>query len=381
MIRISHDKNPTVANKKLRRQLQRASRGIRDYQPFRLGANAVYRVSDINRLIIEAAMQNLSPEAVSLLSGGISADDALLHLKDKATIERIEQMLSEQLDKRFLKLLRRKHPDFHKRIAIDFTPEYFYGDKECEYVTGYKPKDSTYYCFKFMTVSLLLPEGKFLLFAYPAYRGTDRIWLLNRAFESLKSLGIEPELVLMDREFYSVDVLVLCRELGVHYLIPAKHDKKFERYVKGMDKLPGMVRDYEITNEQNESVCTNLVVMESLDTEETKVFGFITNLPDSLYKDDVYVLAEIYRKRWRIENAHRVHDEFRVRTCCKEGNVRYFFFVVAVLLYNLWVWINLVLRDCSFGTGSLHITVYQMKVQLFDFFREPELLFPVGTAM
>lgn len=374
------DKKPFGLTADQQKKIRKLCKRLWQYPLFQFRKNARYEVAEVLCLAIDAALENQSLEAISA-AGGMSADDALLHLKDKALIDNIEQMLFELLDSRFLRLLKRKFPNFRKWIAIDFTPESFYGDKNCPYVTGYEPKDGTYYCFKFMTVSLLLPEGKYLLFAYPAYRDTDRIWLLSRAYGFLERLGIKPELCLMDREFYAVDVLALCREKGTKYLIPAKRDSKFDRCVRQMERLPGIFRGYEITNEAGESEWTNLVVMESDRTEKKEVFGFITNLHEGIYRDDAYLLAEIYRKRWIIETAHRVHDNFRVKTCCKEGNVRYFFFVIAVLLYNLWIYINLVLCCRIPEKRRERITVYAMKRILRDGFLEKRFSMPVGIAI
>lgn len=376
----SKTKNPSAPNREQRKKIEKLCKKFKDYPLFQLRKNAKYKVAEVILLAIDAAMQNQSLEAISNLNGGITADDALLHLKSKALIETIEQMLFELLDKQLLKLLRRRYPSFKKWIAIDFTPEPFYGDENSQYVTGYEPKDGTYYCFKFMTVSLLMPQGKYFLFSYPVYRRTDRVWLLNRAFKFLEKLDMKPELCLMDKEFYAVDVLAFCREKKCEYIIPAKQDSKFDRYLKDLGELPGLVRDYEITNQERESEWTNLVVMESENTEKKKTFGFITNLHESIYKEDVYVLADIYRKRWMIETAHRVHDNFRIKTCCKEGNVRYFFFIIAVLLYNLWVWIKLMLNNSVCGKDGKGITVFMMKKMVEGFFHEHQLKISVGIA-
>lgn len=380
MLGVSQPKKPFGLTRDQKKKIKTICKRLKNYPLFQIRKNARYKVAEVILLAIDAAMQNQSLEAISSLNGGISADDALLHLKSKVLIETIEQMLFELLDKQFLKLLQRRFPLFKKWIAIDFTPEPFYGDENSPYVTGYEPKNGTYYCFKFMTVSLLMPEGKYLLFSYSVYRGTDKIWLLNRAFCFLDKLGIKPELCLMDREFYAVDVLAFCREKKCHYLIPAKHDSKFERYLKN-EKLPAIVRDYEITNTRHESEWTNLVVMESEDMEKKQIFGFITNLHENVYKEDVYLLVDIYKKRWRIETAHRVHDNFRIKTCCKEGIVRYFFFVIAMLLYNFWIYINLMLNDCGCGGYRIRITVFMMKRIIWDFFRESKYKFPVGVAI
>ena len=82
---------------------------------------------------------------------------------------------------------------------------------------------------------------------------------------------------------------------------------------------------------------TTLVLLE----EDGHVYGYLTNLPEKFYRDNAYVLSELYSKRWGIETAHRVEDNFRIYTTTKNGFVRYFFFIISVLLYNLWIWVNL----------------------------------------
>jgi len=191
MLGVSQPKKPFGLTRDQKKKIKTICKRLKNYPLFQIRKNARYKVAEVILLAIDAAMQNQSLEAISSLNGGISADDALLHLKSKVLIETIEQMLFELLDKQFLKLLQRRFPLFKKWIAIDFTPEPFYGDENSPYVTGYEPKNGTYYCFKFMTVSLLMPEGKYLLFSYSVYRGTDKIWPLNRAFCFLDKLGIK----------------------------------------------------------------------------------------------------------------------------------------------------------------------------------------------
>ena len=71
--------------------------------------------------------------------------------------------------------------------------------------------------------------------------------------------------------------------------------------------------------------------------------------------------------RWGIETAHRCEDKFRIPTTCKTAEVRYLFFVVSVLLYNLWVWINLFF---NFSTSDEHVTIAGFKELMRKTFEE-----------
>lgn len=369
--------NPFGSQEKM---LKKLSRELLNYQLFQLRANAVYSTAQIMKLFIDAAISHRSTENRSKLGNCPSADDALLHIRDKTTTDNIENMVKSFVSKRTVKLLRRRFPTLKITIALDFTPEAFYGDETCKYVTGYEPKDGTYYCFKFLDVSLVINGMRYFLFAYPAYSGDDKTWLVNRALEFLKDLGIKPDLLLLDREFYATNIFALLRETRIFYEMPAKQDSHFQEVLKRCEKLPAVVHGYEITNAQKESVWVDLIIIEDDEHEEKKIYGYVTNLPILIYRDDVLILRDQYKKRWGIETAHRIHDQFRIKTCCKEGNVRYFFFVIAMLLYNIWVHINLLMNDCKVGNFRIKITVDELKDELIDFFRNFVVL-PIGIAM
>lgn len=369
--------NPFGSQEKM---LKKLSRELLNYQLFQLRANAVYSTAQIMKLFVDAAISHRSVENRAKTGSYPSADDALLHIKDKTTTDSIEAMLRAFVSKRSVKLLRRRFPTLRITVALDFTPEAFYGDETCRYVTGYEPKDGTYYCFKFLDVSLVINGMRYFLFAYPAYRGDDRLWLINRALGFLKELGIKPDLLLLDREFYDTSIFALLREKRISYEMPAKQDSHFKEVLKRCEKLPAVVHGYEVSNAQRESEWLDLVIIEDDEHEEKRIYGYVTNLPISVYQEDVLILRDQYKKRWGIETAHRVHDQFRIKTCCKEGNVRYFFFIISMLLYNIWIHMNLLMNDCTVEHFEVKITVDELKDALIDFFRNFTVL-PIKIAM
>ena len=52
-----------------------------------------------------------------------------------------------------------------------------------------------------------------------------------------------------------------------------------------------------------------------------------------------------YRRRWGIENSYKTIKEFLARTTSKTYVVRLFYFVFAVLLYNCWLLVDVLVRD------------------------------------
>ena len=55
-------------------------------------------------------------------------------------------------------------------------------------------------------------------------------------------------------------------------------------------------------------------------------------------------LAAIHRERWDIENGYLEKREAKKKTHSPEMGVRYFLFFLSVLLYNMWMLLNLLRR-------------------------------------
>ena len=245
-------------------------------------------------------------------------------------------------------------------------------------VVGTKPKNGTSRAFKFMTVNIVTPKGRFFLWAYPMHNRKETLWLLNKALMKIEELGVQPYLLLLDKEFAFTDVLALIGE-KYSYIIPAKQDKKFKRYVKGK-KLPACCDDWRISNSCGEEISTQLVVLE----EEGHKHGYLTNLPRQFFADEPEILSELYGKRWGIETAHRGEDKYRISTTCKRAEVRYLFFVFSVLLYNLWVWLNLFFFFRSETAGITIAMLKDLGRQVFDDFflwlRQPQRWFSMQAV-
>jgi len=337
------DKIPTV--------LQQA-RKLAGYDLLKIGKNAVYGCFDIIQTAIEAAAAASSIEAKARTA---DADTVFYHL-NKLAVEDVEKMLKSHVAKE-VRLLKRRFGNRKFAVAIDFTDEMFYGDKETEGVVGTKHKNGSNYAFKYMTVNIVTAGCRFFLFACPVFGRGENWRYIEKALDSLEELGIKTHVLLLDKEFNESGTLGLLNERNYGYVIPADKDSKFERWKRAVERLPAIFRSWKIAD-----VETTLVMLD----EGEQVYGYLTNLPEGLYKDNAYVLSELYSKRWGIETAHRVEDRFRIFTTTKNGLVRYFFFAISVLLYNLWVWVNL-----NFGIQySASMSVEELKQLLTKGFED-----------
>lgn len=327
---------------------------IQTYALFEMGNNAEHTVQDLMELSIGAAICNTSIESQSLHEGIPSADTFYHHANNKFDKKEILKMCI-RYSTEVVKLIKNIFMRSNFTIAIDFTEDSYYGDKENPYVVGGQRKNSTNYSFRMLTAAITEANFRFVLFAYPVTKDDNNDALLvEEALRKVRKLGIVIEKVLLDREFYNSKIIFCCNVFDIDYIIPMKKDSRAERKIeelkKAEKKFPIIVQNYEI-----EDQLTNLLLMEDTnDKGEKIIYGFITNIEIEKFRNEPEIISECYRKRWDIENANKFQDAFNIHTNSTNGLVRYFFFVLTVLLHNFWVLVNLFGKTYEIGKVSLN---------------------------
>jgi IS4 transposase len=92
-------------------------------------------------------------------------------------------------------------------------------------------------------------------------------------------------------------------------------------------------------------------VVEAVDTKANRYF-IGTNMsgrPKTILK--------LYKKRWGIETSCRMIGQFQPKTTSNSHVIRVFYFVLAVLLYNIWVLLN--------ARVKTHVKVVGLKLSCF----------------
>ncbi len=332
--------------KKVAAALPGKIRQLASYELFEIGRNAEHAVQSMLEAVFEAAINATSIEIISgLKQGSPSADTIRYHLNEKVPLDAVEKMMRSSV-KRQATIIKRKFGRGFFEVAFDWTPEMYYGDKSNPSVNGTEPKAGSCRAYEFFTVSIVVKGARLLLFAYPLYGRENLLYYVNRALLFLKELGIKPSLLLFDRGFRSTDLFAYLKDEKIPFITPAVQDSHFERCVASVERFPALFRDWQMQNSDKETVEIDLVVQEEFAENkqgklERRIYGFYTNLPREFYRDDPEKIAELYRKRWGIETAHRCEDDFRIKSTSANGTVRYLYFVAGMLAYNLWVCLNL----------------------------------------
>ncbi|WP_239640993.1 transposase [Natrialba taiwanensis] len=166
---------------------------------------------------------------------------------------------------------------------------------------------------------------------------------MHRLVRRAKQL-VTVDTVVCDREFDSMNVFQTLSNLNVNYLIP-KRTMQTEATV--LEQMEADSEDVAVETAQvdvehgSHEMRFCYVPTSSEDSDGTAVFA--TNVAVSA--TDAEGFCRRYSDRWQIENEYKtIKHDFLATTSSKDYRVRSFYFVFAVLLYNLWRLTDLLLK-------------------------------------
>jgi len=276
------------------------------------GKNSVYKVADIAYRLIQAAIENQSLEAMYKLTKYLSADRML---------DRLHNVSFEAISKLVEKKNKKMHLPKKVILALDFTEKSYYGDKNHPEVMGSKGGK---YVRRFLEMSTVKPA--LFINALPVNQLTNDkksliTELLDAFYERFKKTRID--LLLLDRGFFSKEVVTLLVKKNVKFIMPAVKNKAIARLI-----------DLYKEGEIKDSICYqfgNTKVYLKFIKIEDDVLVYMTNTTKSPMTVHI-----AYKKRWQIETNFREQNKYLFKTNTKNFTIRYLAFVLAGLLFNLW---------------------------------------------
>ena len=276
------------------------------------GKNATYKAKDFAYRLIESALENHSLEAKYQLTKYLSADRVL---------EKLHKIKYEQIQRLIENVNKNLQLPKSVTLAIDFTDKLFYGSKKLMDVIGTKGGN---YARRFIEVSIVNPA--LFLNAFPVNMLTNnKVKLISGLIDGFKALYKKSEigLLLLDRGFFTKAVVKYLVSNKIKFIMPAVKNREIKYIVEGCFKMKkSMILDYKFGE-------TNVyLVFVRIDGE---VLVYMTNTRLNPLK-----VSLLYKKRWQIETNFREQNNFEFKTCTLDFNARYFAFVLAGLLFNLW---------------------------------------------
>lgn len=216
-------------------------------------------------------------------------------------------------------------------IAIDFTHEPFYGKSRNLHTINVSKKESYNAVFKYVTCCLITKDKQIPLMALPVRYGQQVSQTLN-LLRFCISLNFKIRYVLFDRGFYNAELIDFLQSKKLRYLmlVPVR-DGIIKSYKDKTNTFAKYNHQLHYTKAKSSwKPTTKLVVCKNQ-------FGydwmFATNI--KLHNPLDYVL--LYKRRWQIETNYRVEDEAKIKSKSVNYLIRYFYFMLSMLLHLLWI--------------------------------------------
>lgn len=276
------------------------------------GKNATYKAKDFAYRLTESALNNQSLEAEYQLTKYLSADRVL---------QKLHKIKYEQIQNLIVKVNKNLKLPKSVTLAIDFTEKLFYGCRELIDVIGTKDGN---YARRFIELSIVKPA--LFVNAFPVNMLTNnKAKLISQLIDGFKELykKTDIDLLLLDRGFFTKAVVKYLVENKIRFIMPAIKNREIKYLVEACTKI-------------NKSITLEYYF------GETKVFLFFVKIDGEVLvymtntKFNPLKVHLLYKKRWQIETNFREQNNFEFKTQTLDFNARYFAFVLAGLLFNLW---------------------------------------------
>lgn len=264
-------------------------------------------------------------------------------------IMELERRLNRSLGSHLPKALFRKS----RRIAIDLTLIPYHGQPLLDKKEIYRssPKSGTTHFHAYATAAVVHKGHRYTLALLRVEKGVAMKEVVQRLLKIIRGLGVKVQHLLLDKGFFSVEVIAYLKRADVGFIIPAMvrgRKPKGRKQATGLRAIRQKKNGYyshtltgKVGGEPRSTRVTICVASKSYEHKKTgkrrtkKLMYVVWKVRLTPRK-----IREIYRTRFGIETSYRQMHEARIKTCTRDPKLRLLFIGIALVLRNVWVWIH-----------------------------------------
>lgn len=261
-------------------------------------------------------------------------------------------------------------------IAIDLTLLPYYGAdrKTNPSVVRSQAKKGTCSFYGYATAYVIRKGWRYTVALMAATRKTTMAEVVSELLRQVRAAGIKVRYTVLDRGFYSVEVIRYLQRARTPFLMPVVGRGRSVKHPLGPSgsnvfkqcKVSGW-SEYTLSDAKKNKAtvrvcikCRNRRGERGRQGREAWVYAFWGISP----KQFDWV-AQAYRARFGIETSYRQMNQCRIRTTSKRFEVRFLYVAIGFLLRNLWVWLHhAVLSTPRRGGVALHLERLRLKTML-----------------
>jgi hypothetical protein len=325
--------------------------------------------------------------------------DACQRLKDTPTDEAVRKALRAQLPTiekllgQLNRALQHKLPKSlgyrPRKLGVDITELPYHGKPHADAneIRRGKPKHGTTHFHCYASLYVIRRGERFTVAMDYVRRGDTMTDVLKRLLRRFRKTGIKIRVLLLDRGFYSIDVVTYLKRARVPFLMPVVH-----RGRKPRRTAPHQVKGTRRFLRWRQSGWSEHVLRRGRNSARVKIcvsykkkaaknrrllvyayWGFAPPSPDWV--------RETYRQRFAIETTYRQMNQGRIRTCSRDPLLRLLLVGLALILRNVWVWWHRMFLSRPRGAGfEIDLDALRFRTLLLCLQRCAEKLFGCTEA-
>ena len=168
----------------------------------------------------------------------------------------------------------------------------------------------------------------------------SKIEFMRKLLSESKKMRLKKSMILMDREFSSVEVMRFLDGHGEEFLMAVSKTPGIKKAVlEFRSGKRGAISKYEMRSHDGTTFRFWPVIKKRL--KETKgkkrweYLTYATNVERWHIKRTMKNIPEEYKKRWSIENNFKLVEQMRACTCSRSHAIRVFMFFLSMTVCNL----------------------------------------------
>jgi DDE family transposase len=259
----------------------------------------------------------------------------------------LQRQLNDALAGRLPKALPRRP----QRLAVDLTLIPYHGEPFRDPKEVYRglAKDGTSHFHAYATAYVVLKGQRFTVALTAVAKGESLKDVLRRLLKQARSVGVKPRLLLLDRGFYSVDVIRYLQAARYPFLMPAVIRGRKADHPRG----PGGTRvfavmkrsgwhEYTVKGGTKRTATVSICVSCRNYRGQWKRHGrqALVYACWGVQGRSCTWVRETYRARFGIESSYRQMNQARGRTSTRRPELRLLYVGIALVLRNEWVWLH-----------------------------------------
>jgi hypothetical protein len=297
------------------------------------------------KVVLTAAAQTISLFAACLRLQTMSDQTARASLR--ARLPKRRAALEAKLNAALHYSVGRNTRRHRRNIACDLHEIPYHGTAARNHLRGNKSRDGTTQFFVYATACIVEHGHRYTLAYTWVQRSDTMVTVLERLLDGIDQSAVPIRRLLLDRGFFRNNVLAYLRGRNVPFLMPvmfrgrkpapgkaATGWRTFLRKKAGWHPHVLMAEDLPIRI----NVCVGYKTYRHHRTNRRHNKKLVFAAAGT--RETPRQICEVYRRRFGIEASYRQLGQARIRTSTRGPILRLFFVGLALVLRNLWAWLQ-----------------------------------------